>query len=54
MLDFWFDPERFEARQYPSTAWRKYVSRLRHRRSCQNKAFPRAKLARYLRYAVLD
>ena len=26
--------------------------RLQHRRSCQNNGFPRAKLARYLRYAV--
>jgi hypothetical protein len=37
-----------------STAWRKYVSRLQHSRSCQNNGFPRAKLARHSRYAVLD
>src|SRR6185295_16053619 len=37
----------------PRTAWRKYVSRLQYRKSCQNNGFPRAKLARHLRYAVL-
>src|SRR4249920_2330163 len=36
-----------------STAWWKYVSHLQHRKSCQNNGFPRAKLARHLRYAVL-
>src|SRR5689334_2542377 len=37
----------------PTTAWRQYVSRRQHRRSGQNHGFPRAKLARHVRYAVL-
>ena len=36
-----------------STARRKYVSSSFHRSMWKNNAFPRAKLARYLRYAVL-
>ena len=37
-----------------STARRQYVSSSLHRIAWKNNAFPRAKLARHLRYAVLD
>ena len=38
---------------HASTARRQSLSCLQHRMVCQNSLFPRAKLARYVRYAVL-
>ena len=41
------------AKLMPSTARRQYVASSFRRSAWQNNAFPRAKLARYVRYAVL-